>query len=201
MKRIIILLILSIFSITLVGCKETNKKVKIDFNKDDVSKILEVDKGTTITADIIPFEIEIENIELYYDKTKNKKYDGEKINTDTTIYIIEKENTEVKYDEEQLKKDYLAYAISLGEKSLTINDVRVLNYYGQYNNSFIVKMDRGAYQVFTYVTFPELKIEFEFSDTNTPLVYNAGEFYELSNAYYSGVLTKDNLIELQEKLK
>ena len=178
MKRIIILLMLCIFNITLVGCKETNEKVKIDFNKDDVSKIVEVDKGTTITADIIPFENKIENIELYYDKTKNKKY-----------------------DEEQLKKDYLAYAISLGEKSLTINDVRVLNYYGQYNNSFIVKMDRGAYQVFTYVTFPELKIEFEFSDTNTPLVYNAGEFYELSDAYYSGVLTKDNLIELQEKLK
>ena len=108
MKRIIILLMLCIFNITLVGCKETNEKVKIDFNKDDVSKIVEVDNGTTITADIIPFEIKIENIELYYDKTKNKKYDGEKINTDTTIYIIEKENTEVKYDEEQLKKDYLA---------------------------------------------------------------------------------------------
>ena len=57
MKRIIILLMLCIFNITLVGCKETNKKVKIDFNKDDVSKIVEVDKGTTITADIIPFSI------------------------------------------------------------------------------------------------------------------------------------------------
>lgn len=198
MKRIILIFILLILNAILVGCN-TEEKVKINFKKENVLKVIEINKGSSITNDTIPFEEE--NIELYYDAEKSKKYNGEVIINDITIYVYEK-NGGYEFDEQQLKQDYLIYAISKGENYITIDDVKILDYYGKYDNSYIVRMDRGAYQVLTKIPFPELGIVFNLPNTNTPLVYREGKFYELYDAYYNDkIITEENLIDLHKKIK
>ncbi len=114
-----------------------------------------------------------------------------------TISSCGKKNDDMKFDEQKLKEDYLIYANSGGEKHLKIDEIHILKYYGRYSNSFIVKMGRGAYQVMTFIIFPDLGIRMDFGDSNTPLVYSDGKFYELFDAYSNGVITKENVMELK----
>ncbi len=97
-----------------------------------------------------------------------------------------------------IKEDYLEYAISLGEKDLTIENIEIIDNYGEYNGAYVVKMNRGAYQVLTMIEVGGLN--FQFPDSNTPLVWKNRTFYELEDAYQKNILNLDNLTNLQDKI-
>ena len=83
---------------------------------------------------------------------------------------------------------------------LTIENIQILNHYGQYGDIVIVRMNRGSYQVVTYIPFYDLNIQFVFGNRNTPLVYKNGVFFELYDAYEKGIITKEIVISLYEKI-
>ncbi len=100
--------------------------------------------------------------------------------------------------EKQIKEDYLAFKHTQGETEMTIDDVVILNNYGTYNGAVVVRIKRGAFQVITTIEIDS--IEFIFSDSNTPLVWSDGQFFELIDAYDENLLTKDDLVSLAKKI-
>jgi hypothetical protein len=78
-----------------------------------------------------------------------------------------------------------------GETNLTLNDIKVLKYYGTYGKSVVVRMERGAYLGFTDITIAGITLHFE--NTNTPLVWQGGQFYELEDAYEQDMLSKASI--------
>ena len=128
-------------------------------------------------------------LEIAYDFSKN-----------LIEYTPQEEKTEQVISDEQIKNDYLLYRYSQGETYLTIENIQILNHYGQYGDIVIVRMNRGAYQVVTYIPFYDLNLTFVFGDRNTPLVYKNGVFFELYDAYEKGIITKEIVISLYEKI-
>ena len=102
--------------------------------------------------------------------------------------------------DEKLILDYVNYAHSIGQKDVTVENTEILENYGVYDGAVIVKMNRGAYHVLTNIYFWGTEVKIQFPDTNTPLVYKNGNFYELEDAYMNGILTKESVIKLQDKI-
>ena len=87
MKKIFLFFVCLIFIICLAGCGEKEDKINIEFIIDGKSHLIEIDKGTSISKDIIPLSNEEEVVELYYDENMEKEYDDEIINDDLIIYV------------------------------------------------------------------------------------------------------------------
>ncbi|MCM1131137.1 MAG: hypothetical protein NC087_00090 [Anaeroplasma bactoclasticum] len=195
----------TLFSLICIGCNKSKQKVNIDFKMGTESEIVTVEKGTIITKYIFPFTGSLKNVDLYYDDNKVKKYNEEPIDEDITIYAYMKRNVGVEITEEKIKEDYLKYAHLHGETSLSISSVQIINYYGQYDDVAIVRMNRWGYPVITSITFMGyggFNLEIQFPNTNKPLVYKEGNFYELADAYYEeGIITRKTLIQLKNKIE
>ena len=109
MKKIIVLFMMLILSIAIVGCNN-KEKVNVNFIIDGNTILVQLDKGSVITKDIVPLTQENKQteIKLYYDAKKKKEYNNEKIESDITIYVKE----EVVLDEETekyIKQCYVNY--------------------------------------------------------------------------------------------
>ena len=100
--------------------------------------------------------------------------------------------------EERIRNDYLLYLRAQGETEATLDDVKILKNYGNYNGAVVVRMERGAFEVIT--TIQVGGVDFTFSNTNTAIVWHDGQFSELEEAYDNGLLTKDNLIAIAKKV-
>ena len=128
---------------------------------------------------------------LELSKDEINKFDG--------IRIF-KDGEEIMSNEKKLILDYIEYAHSIGLEYVNVENTEILENYGEYDGAVVVKISRSAFQVITYISFLDIGIEMQFPDSNTPLVYKNGNFYELKDAYKNGILTKENLIELQDKI-
>lgn len=113
---------------------------------------------------------------------------------------IFKNDEEIMNENKQIIMDYIEYAHSLGEDNLSMDNVKILKNYGAYDGVFIVRMNRSASQVITCVSFLDIGVKMYFEDSNTPLVYKNGDFYELKDSYSNSIITKDNLQALQAKI-
>lgn len=113
---------------------------------------------------------------------------------------IFKNDEEIMNENKQIIMDYIEYAHSLGEDNLSMDNVKILQNYGAYDGVFIVRMNRSAFQVITCVSFLDIGVKMYFEDSNTPLVYKNGDFYELKDSYSNSIITKDNLQALQAKI-
>lgn len=71
---------------------------------------------------------------------------------------------------------------------MTLSDVKILKKCGTYNGAVIVIMERESYAVITSIQVDE--VDFTFDDSNIALVLKDDQFYELSDAYHAGILTK-----------
>lgn len=117
---------------------------------------------------------------------------------------IFKDGEEIMNNEKKLILDYIKYAHSIGLEDVNVENTEILENYGEYNDAVVFRISRPAFQVITYISFLDIGfgIHMQFPDTNTPLVYKNGNFYELKDVdiYKNGILTKENLIELQDKI-
>jgi len=112
-----------------------------------------------------------------------------------TLDADEGEDKEV---ELRIKQDFLLYMHSQGEVNMTLEMVKVLENYGNYNDAVVVRMNRGAFAAIT--TIQVGGIDFIFSNSNTALVWHSGQFFELAEAYDNGLLSKENLTTIAEKV-
>lgn len=87
MKKIFVVFMSLMFIVFLTGCGEKEDKINIDFIIDGKSHLVEIDKGTSISKDIIPLSNDEEVVELYYDENMENEYDDEKIEDDIKIYV------------------------------------------------------------------------------------------------------------------
>jgi hypothetical protein len=82
--------------------------------------------------------------------------------------------------------------------SVTVNDIRIINYYGTYNACVVVKIETGQsaylpgipprpYQI-DGIVFPWLHPSYP-----APIAWNNGKFYNIVELYESGQLTRGNL--------
>lgn len=100
--------------------------------------------------------------------------------------------------EDRIRNDYLSYLHSQGETETTLDDVKILKNYGTYNNAVVVRMERPAFEVVTVIQVGG--IDFTFSNSNTALVWKDGQFFELQEAYDTGLLSKENLTSIAKKV-
>lgn len=100
--------------------------------------------------------------------------------------------------EMRIKEDYLPIMQSEGQTEATLDDVKILENYGNYNGAVVVRMYRGSYEIITKIQIDG--VELVFNNSNTALVWYDGEFYELETAYNEGIISKDNLINLSKKI-
>ena len=114
---------------------------------------------------------------------------------------IFKNGEEIMNCEKQIIQDYIRYAHSIGLEYVNEKNTKILENYGNFDDLYIIKINRSAFQVITYISFLDIGIEMQFPDSNTPLVYKNGNFYELKDAYKHGIITKDILFELQKKIE
>ena len=206
--KLFLMLGVILFGLVCTGCHNSKEKVNVDFRMGTETEIVTIEKGTVITNDIIPFKDNLENIELYYDDNKSNKYNDEPIQEDITIYAYMKGNGEIEITEEQIREDYLKYAHLHGKENLTIDDIQIVNNYGQYDDMVIVRIGWGGFCVITPMIFGGLMqvggfyLRIDFPDTNIPLVYKDGNFYELGDAYYKeGIITRKALIQLKNQIE
>lgn len=197
--------------VTLLG-NDVPKKYNDDFFETKsllVFKISESGSGTV--SEIESYIINDKTLNVY---VKTKQY-GNTADLGYWWFILElskedvenfenvkifKNGEEIMNCEKQIIQDYISYAHSIGLEYVNFENTEILENYGEYDGAVVVKISRSAFQVITYISFLDIGIEMQFPDSNTPLVYKNGNFYELKEAYKNGILTKENLIELQDKI-
>ena len=80
----------------VVGCSDKESKINVDFIIDGKSHLIEIDKGTSISKDMIPLSIDEEVVGLYFDENMENEYDGKVLNEDFIIYV----KTDVKINDD-----------------------------------------------------------------------------------------------------
>ncbi len=198
---------------------------ELTYSNDDISEIFDNDLNYLDSYEIESEDLiaDLKNVDShYYAYTPNFVFSNKVyiLTLDENIYMVLiingtnniemvkaifklnfKEKEEINNGDKQIIMDYIKYAQSIGEENLSVDEVEILENYGEYNGVIIVRINRPAYQVITYVSFLDIGINMQFSDSNTPLVYDNGDFYELKDAYKNGIITKEDLIEFQDKMK
>lgn len=124
----------------------------------------------------------------------------EEVETFENVNIF-KNGDEIMNCEKQIIQDYIRYAHSIGLEYVNEKNTKILENYGNFDDLYIIKINRSAFQVITYVSFLDIGIEMQFPDSNTPLVYKNGYFFELKDAYNNGIVTKDILLDFQKKIE
>ncbi len=202
MKKIIVLFMMLILSIAIVGCNN-KEKVNVNFIIDGNTALVQIDKGSVITKDVVPLTKENKQteIKLYYDEKYEKEYNNEKIESDITIYVKE----EVVLDEETekyIKQCYVNYHMAKDPVYfVTIDNVTIKYYYGDFDGIQIavIKGDVGGNLIERppfYVCLIEGKI---YSIKYLPeiiSVYYENNYYTLPDACEKGLITKAILDQL-----
>lgn len=147
MKKVFLVFMSLMFIICLAGCDEKEEKINIDFIIDGKSYLVEIDKGTSISKDIIPLSDEEEVIKLFYDENMENEYDGKALNEDSKMYVktdtIDLENylNKAEQDELIIKSAYCNYINNSLNSSFGINDFDIKYYLGKLSeNKYVVVM-------------------------------------------------------------
>lgn len=87
MKKMFIFFLLLLYIICLTGCKENDEKINIEFIVDGISHIVQIDKGSSITKEVVPLNDNIVDFELYYDENMINEYLNDKLYCNVKIYV------------------------------------------------------------------------------------------------------------------
>ncbi len=195
MKRIIVLLMMLILSIVLVGCNN-EEKVKVNFKVGEFSSSVEIDKGTIISKDIIPF-IQSKSKKLYYDKNYSHEYNNEKIDKNIDIYV--KLSVEESIDMvDEACEAYFNRFIKPKREDAVIEDVILFEYLGTYNGVFVgVILDKkNCVFVEKECQIVVADIVFKYSYGYFIYAYDGTNFMDLLTAYNNSKLTYENLLSI-----
>ena len=212
MKKLVFVLI-ALFCFFLIACNEKQDNEKLESKSVDDKVNLEskqdleetnqeqkvVTDGNTKDDeqnDNILTQLEVPNQDQEEVDDGNTKDDEQNDNILTQLEV----NLEDLGDKiVEIKKDYLNNLISKGENNLTIDDIQIVELYGIFGDSVVFKVQRGAWEVFSTLTLGEYI--FVFSNTNTPLVWNNGNIYELEEAFGANFFTDEDIMNLYNTFK
>lgn len=202
MKRIFLVFMSLMFIMCLAGCGEKEDKINIDFIIDGKSYLVEIDKGTSLSRDIIPLSNDEEVVELYYDENMKNKYNDEKIENDIKIFVKKISNKSI----ENELKNYVA--------QFDINDKKIL-WDGDARDDFQTDCILIIFRKTS--TYPEFKLEyldieeaisFEYIEGPVPPKYlyeeehkHLLEKFRQSIAVYLISQSKEEVVELIRKLE
>jgi len=198
MKKIIVLFMMLILSIAIVGCNNKEKvNVNVNFIIDDNAVLVQLDKGSVITKDIVPLTQENKQteIKLYYDAKKKKEYNNEKIESDITIYVKE----EVVLDEETEKYIKQCYINSLNssETPVSIDKIVIEKYYGCYNGAYVALLIRTDCMYLEVITSERVGGRVFIYPTSNPIkVFYNESVYFLTTAYLHDILSSDDIEQI-----
>lgn len=196
-KKMKIFLVFSVIFFSLVGAIGcSNEKVKINFKVGEYSSIVEIDKGTIITEDIIPF-IQNENIKLYYDEKFLNEYNNEEIykNIDIYLQLIDEDDINMI---DKVCEAYFDRFIKPKREDAIIEDVKLFEYLGTYNGVFVgVLLDKKD------CVFPEKEckiivedIVFYYSYGYNIYAYDGCVFMDLLTAYNNSKIVYEDLLNI-----
>lgn len=182
----------------LAGCSEKEEKINIDFIIDGKSHLVEINKGTSISKDIIPLSNEEEVVELYYDENMENEYVGKVLNEDSKMYV-KNMGEEKLYNE--VCEAYLNKFIKPIRENSTVEDVWVFEYLGTYGDSYVAVILDRQNCLFTeqeYVMKIE-NLEFAYSNGYLIYVYSNGIFLILDEAYKNNIISYNQLVQIYDK--
>lgn len=190
MKNILLLFMSLVFIICLVGCSG-KKKCTIDFIINGKSYSVKIDKGASISEDIIPLSNDQEVVELYYDEKMIVYYNNEPVEEDLKIYV-NKMSKDLYLMITNAKNDFLEqYNGKLFTKKC----------YGLFENSVFFFIHGDAFDVSdpkpVYLAMTTIYIygfPFSYKHSFSILMYKEGEFYDLSNYLTLGKIMDDKLL-------
>ena len=111
----------------------------------------------------------------------------------------ENDNGNVDYNlEYRIRNDFLFYMHSQGYTDKVIDDVKILQIFGNFDGVVVVRFYRGAFHVITPIQVGG--VELIFSDSNIAIVWYGGQFLGIQEAYDDDLLSKENLIVVANKL-
>lgn len=199
MKKLLIFLINLVCAIFLIACSNEQKKINVNFVFEENHYILQIEKGSSINKDIYFFAEEIESIELYYDKEYIGKYDGENIYKDITIYVKKTGclNEEI---EMALKKSYI---LNFCNNEIGIEEIQIEKYYGNYKDNIVVlikELNKGDSGMIKEVIIDDIVFRYPFENREI-LLWTREEFLPLKEAYEIGLISKIDLVEINEIYK
>ena len=198
MKKVFLVFMSLMFIMCLVGCGKEKEKINIDFIIDGKTHLVEIDKGTSISKDIIPLSNDKEVVELYYDENMENEYDGKVLNEDSKMYV-KNMGEEKLYNE--VCEAYLNEFIKPIRENSTVEDVWVFEYLGTYGDSYVAVILDRQNCLFTeqeYVMKIE-NLEFAYSNGYLIYVYNNGAFLILDVAYKNNIISHDQLVQIYNK--
>lgn len=195
MKKVLMICFILVVAYVLVGCNK-NEKVKINFKIGDFSSVVEVEKGTIITEDIIPF-IQNKSNKLYYDKNYSHEYDNEKIDKSMDIYVKLNDEESINMVDEVCEA-YFNRFIKPKREDAVIEDAILFEYLGTYNGIFV-----GIFLDEKDCVFIEKEckiivedIVFNYSYGYNIYVYDGTNFMDLLTAYDHSKLTYENVLSI-----
>lgn len=198
MKKVFLVFMSLIFIMCLAGCSEKEEKINIDFIVDGKSHLVEINKGTSISKDIIPLSNEEEVVELYYDENMENEYVGKVLNEDSKMYV-KNMGEEKLYNE--VCEAYLNKFIKPIRENSTVEDVWVFEYLGTYGDSYVAVILDRQNCLFTeqeYVMKIE-NLEFAYSNGYLIYVYSNGIFLILDEAYKNNIISYNQLVQIYNK--
>lgn len=198
MKKVFLVFMSLIFIMCLAGCSEKEEKINIDFIIDGKSHLVEINKGTSISKDIIPLSNEEEVVELYYDENMENEYVGKVLNEDSKMYV-KNMGEEKLYNE--VCETYLNKFIKPIRENSTVEDVWVFEYLGTYGDSYVAVILDRQNCLFTeqeYVMKIE-NLEFAYSNGYLIYVYSNGIFLILDEAYKNNIISYNQLVQIYNK--
>lgn len=198
MKKVFLVFMNLMFIMCLVGCGEEKEKINIDFIIDGKSHLVEIDKGTSISNDIIPLSNEEVVVKLYYDENMENEYDSKVLNEDSKMYV-KNMGEEKLYNE--VCEAYLNKFIKPIRENSTVEDVWVFEYLGTYGDSYVAVILDRQNCLFTeqeYVMKIE-NLEFPYSNGYLIYAYNNGTFLILDEAYKNNIISYNQLVQIYNK--
>ena len=206
MKKVFLVFMSLMFIMCLAGCGEEKEKINIDFIIDGKSHLVEIDKGTSISKDIIPLSNDEEVVvELYYDENMENEYDNKVLNEDSKMYVktdtISLENylNKTEQDELIIKNAYCSYVNNLLNSSFGINDFNIKYYLGKLTeNIYVVVMHNDirmhttqSPNPFNYGYFVG-GVTFKWLPEIISIICD-GKYYDIRQAYEFNIISKNEL--------
>lgn len=88
MKKMLLLIFMLFFGLSLFGCNAKNKSVKVNFIINGENHPVLLKTGEAINKELVPVDQEKNGVKLYFDEEFSKEYNNQKITQDLTIYVI-----------------------------------------------------------------------------------------------------------------
>lgn len=197
MRRIFLIIMSLLFIMCLAGCSDSENKINIDFVINGKTHLVQIDKGTSISKNIIPLNSDEEIVELYYDENMENRYYDSVLYEDCKMYV-KNMGKEKLYNE--VCEAYFNEFIKPIRENSTVEDVWVFEYLGTYGHSYVaVILDRQN------CDFPEIiknyiigNFCFSYSLGYDIIVYNENKFLKLNEAYDCNIL---NIFDIEKIYK